>query len=137
MTTAKNGPPRGRRDRRTRLFTVRLSEKEGGIADEIVQRTGLSAAALVRRALLDAPPASRRPSAQDRAVQRLLAALGKIGSNVNQLASHAEAGSFDNDTVESIDYAVRDLAELRFVCLQALGYDQSTEAQSDDTDIDD
>jgi len=120
-------------DRRTRLFTVRLSEKEADIVAQIVERTGLSAGALVRRALLDAQPTARRPSAEDRAVVRLMGTLGKIASNIHQLDGHADMGSFDDDTAESIHYAVRDLAELRFVCLQALGYE---EGDSDESDLD-
>lgn len=130
----ESGGPSGRKNRRrTRLFTVRLTEREADLVGQIVERTGLSAAALVRRALLDAPPAARRPSAEDKAVVRLMGALGKIGSNVNQLAGHAEMNCFDDDTAESIHYAVRDLAELRFVCMQALGYEKG---DSDESDLD-
>jgi hypothetical protein len=117
--------------KRSRLFTVRLSEHEAAIAADIVERTGLSAGALIRRALLDAPTTSRRPSAQERAAQQLMAALGKVGSNVHQLAGHADNGVFDEDTKESIRYAVRDLAELRFACMRALGYEPNTNDDGD------
>src|SRR5688572_1597182 len=117
MTDTKTPNTGSQGNGRSRLFTVRLSEEEGAAVDGLVERSGLTAGAIVRRALLDAPTASRRPSRQDRAVHRLMAALGKIGSNVHQLAGHADLGCFDEETAESIRYAVRDMAELRFACL--------------------
>lgn len=138
MSKRRSGnDPRGSK-RRTRLFTVRLSGKEADIVAQIVERTGLSAAALVRRALLDAQPSARRPSAEDRAVVRLMGTLGKIASNIHQLDGHADMGSFDDDTAESIHYAVRDLAELRYVCMQTLGYEEgdSAESEHDESDLD-
>jgi hypothetical protein len=54
------------------------------------------------------------------AVARVLAELGKIGSNINQLAKYANMGRYQES---SIELALRDLAELRLVCLQALGYE--------------
>jgi hypothetical protein len=53
----------------------------------------------------------------------VLAALGKIGSNVNQLAKQANMGRQDLD-IEELKMALRDLAELRLACLQALGYER-------------
>jgi hypothetical protein len=55
------------------------------------------------------------------AVARLLAELGKIGSNVNQIAKHLNAGR-PGDTIENmITETLRDLLEMRGVCMRALG----------------
>jgi hypothetical protein len=75
---------------------------------------------LSRRALLkqrDLPAARRRPSVRHEAVAKLLGELGKIGSNIN-LAKAANMSRFQSN---SIEVALRDLAELRLACLQALG----------------
>jgi len=120
---------------------VRLSDSEAEIVRQLVGRTGLAAGVLIRRALLDAPPPPgvRRASAEVEAAVRMLAALGKIGSNINQLASHAEMGCFDDRTAEVIRYAVRDMMELRFVCLQALGHDRGRglDSEPDESHLDD
>lgn len=138
MSERKRGSGLRGSNRRTRLVTARLSEREADLVGQTVERTGLSAGALVRRALLDAQPSARRPSAEDRAVVRLMGTLGKIASNIHQLDDHADTGSFDDDTAESIHYAVRDLAELRYACMQALGYEKGDSAESDrdESDLD-
>ena len=75
--------------------------------------------------------AMRRPSIDHQAVARVLAQLGKVGSNVNQIAHHANAGRPLDRMSNSLDLALRDLAELRLACLQALGHEPGGPAQSD------
>lgn len=106
--------------KRNVLLTARFSPQEAASIRQISDRTGHSVASLIRRALLDTPPprASRRPPADMQAIARLLGQLGKIGSNINQLTKHANAGRYQEN---SIELALRDLGELRIVCLQALG----------------
>ena len=72
----------------------------------------------------------RRPSVNDKAVAKLLAQLDKIGSNVNQLAHYANAGRPIGRMSNSIELALRDLAELRLACLQALGRELDREPPS-------
>jgi hypothetical protein len=100
--------------------SIRFNAEEHERIQAMEQRSGLNFAALVRHALFNVPPprASRRPSVELKAAARVLAALGKIGSNVNQLAHYAHLGKFHS---EEIDMALRDLAELRIACLKALG----------------
>lgn len=110
--------------KRTRSLTVRFNEQEAAALRSMADRTGRSVGAVVRAAVLNIPPppAARRPSVDHKAVAQLLGQLGKIGSNLNQIAKHANAGrSITDGTTASIDAALRDLAELRHACLRALG----------------
>ncbi|ODS56437.1 MAG: hypothetical protein ABS36_08620 [Acidobacteria bacterium SCN 69-37] len=99
---------------------VRLNDDEDAVIQAMMARTGLSLGALIRHALLNIEPprAARRPTVEVEAAARLLAQLGKIGSNINQLTHYAHLGKFRS---EEIDMALRDLAELRIACLKALG----------------
>jgi hypothetical protein len=109
--------------RRGIVLTARFNEAEARAIRGKADATGLSVGALVRHALLDvAPPHARhRPSVDHQAVARLLGELGKIGSNVNQIAHHLNAGRPASRVQNSIEVALRDLMELRLACLQALG----------------
>jgi len=69
------------------------------------------------------PRSARRPTANHKAIALLIGQLGKIGSNINQLAKHANAGRYQE---ASIELAMRDLMELRTACLQALGREPNT-----------
>ncbi|MCA9463840.1 MAG: MobC family plasmid mobilization relaxosome protein [Nitrospira sp.] len=105
---------------RTHMFTVRFSPQEADRARHLADRAGQSVAALIRQSLFNVPPprAVRRPTVNHKAVAQLLGQLGKIGTNINQLAKQANAGRYQENTIE---LALRDLMELRTACLQALG----------------
>jgi hypothetical protein len=104
---------------RNLIFTVRFTPQEAAAVRQKARTQGQSIAALVRTSLLHFRP---RPSRTDQqAVARLLAQLGKIGSNINQIAYHLNAGRPGDRVDGSLEEALRDLAELRLVCLQALG----------------
>ena len=106
---------------RTVIMTIRFSRQEAEAVRKLADRAGQSVASLLRNNLLGAPlppRAARRPTVDHQAVARLLGELGKIGSNINQLARYANTGRYQEN---SIEMALRDLAELRLVCLQALG----------------
>lgn len=106
--------------RRSHMFSIRLSREEAALAQSLSERAGLTLAAIIRRALFgtNPPRAARRPTINHQAVARLLAQLGKIGSNLNQLARQAHTGRYPADSLEE---ALRELSELRLACLQALG----------------
>jgi hypothetical protein len=105
---------------RSFVITARFNEAERAAINTMAEQAGLTVGALIRHAVLNAEPprAARRPSVELQAAARVLAALGKIGSNINQLAHYAHQGKFHS---EEIDMALRDLAELRIACLKALG----------------
>jgi len=107
------------RRQRSRTFTLRLSPQEAETIRHRAVEHGQTAAALVRSALLHIRlPHSR---IDRRELARVLAELGKIGSNVNQIAYHLNAGRPPYRVHDALELALRDLAELRLACLQAIG----------------
>ncbi len=89
-------PWRGRprvREAKQHLLTVRLTRRQRDELSAMAERVGLSRGAFVRTVLLGIPePRGRcRPPVEVRALARLFGEIGKIGSNVNQLAHHANA----------------------------------------------
>jgi hypothetical protein len=84
-------PWRGRmrvKDARKRFIAVRCTEKEHAAIAEKAEEAGLAVGAFLRKlALGDAGPrAVRKPLAERKELARLVGHLGKIGSNINQLA---------------------------------------------------
>ncbi len=71
--------------KRNQRLTIRFDEVEAAAIKELADRRGLSPGALLRHTLLNVPPGPgvRRPSTDAQAIARILAALGKIGSNLN------------------------------------------------------
>ncbi|MEQ1908696.1 MAG: plasmid mobilization relaxosome protein MobC [Vicinamibacterales bacterium] len=123
-----------------RVITARFDDGEAEAIRRMADKAGVSIGALLRHAVFNTlpPPAARRPCINVQAVAQLLAQLGKIGSNINQLAKHANAGRSIDSMDNSIELALRDLSELRIACLQALGCepdrgtgdDEATEAMT-------
>ena len=75
---------------RTTIVTMRINPQEAAAIRRIAERRGESVSALMRSALLHS---RLRPSRIEvKAVARLLGQLGKIGSNINQIAYHLNAG---------------------------------------------
>lgn len=104
---------------RSHMFTFRLSPAEADAIRRKAEDHGHSVAALLRTSLLHV---RLQPNRLDRReVARVLAELGKIGSNVNQIAYHLNAGRPAARIENALDLALRDLAELRIACLQAIG----------------
>jgi hypothetical protein len=114
--------------------------------------TGLSPSAMCLAALLDVPlPKRRRPSVNDRAMTAYLAAnarlsdavraslaeLGKVNSNVNQIAYMLNANTAPERIMNLIETGLQehrdaqakhqdildDLHELRTMAMEALGYE--------------
>jgi hypothetical protein len=84
-------PWRGRKrvkDARTKLIPVRCTAEERAAIKAVADKAGLSVGAFLRAAALgDAGPRSvRRPPIERKELARLLGHLGKVGSNINQLA---------------------------------------------------
>lgn len=98
MTVASVAPAKKRRksvsrrtpvrDARTKLIPVRCTAEERAAIKAVADKAGLSVGALLRAAALgDAGPrAVRRPPIERKELARLLGHLGKVGSNLNQLA---------------------------------------------------
>ena len=115
---------------RTTIVTMRINPQEAATIRQIAARRGQSVSALMRSALLQS---RLRPSRVEvKAVARLLGQLGKIGSNINQIAYHLNAGRPGDRVEGSLEAALRDLSELRLVCLQALGKEPRRGKAADD-----
>lgn len=116
---------------RTIILKARFDAQEAANIRARAEKAGLSVGGLMRFALLNSEPprAVRRPSIDHEAAARVLGQLGKIGSNVNQIAHHLNAGRPPERVTDSIELALRDLAELRVACLHALGQEPSSPGQ--------
>ena len=119
-------PWRGRRrvkDPKTVPISIRCTAKDHAAIDEAATKAGLSIGAYLRSLALgnSGPRAVRRPPAERAELARLVGHLGKIGSNINQLA-HA----FNRDRIvpgfPELLAIRRDIGEMRAALLKALGH---------------
>lgn len=106
---------------RTRVVQVRLSEAEYAEIASRADAALLTPASYVRDAVLDAPAprARRRPAVEAVQVARVLAQLGKIGSNLNQLARQANAGL--PVPRDALARALADVSAMRDATMACLG----------------
>lgn len=102
-------------------LSIRLSPDERADLARRAERAGLSVGGYFRMAVLDAPlPRVARRIGPDRAeLARVLAAVGKIGSNVNQLAYVANTGGWPDSRL--IAEAAADIHWMRHHLMLALG----------------
>ena len=107
--------------KRAKVLQVRLSPDELAEIEAQANRAELTPASYARSILLSAPAprARRRPAVETQEVARLLGELGKVGSNLNQIAHRLNAG--DAIGSASIAEAVADVQAMRDACLAALG----------------
>lgn len=109
-----------KRARSTHL-TIRLSPDERAAIVSAAERAGITLGSYARQVILDAPPPrqARRPPIERRELARLLGELGKIGSNINQLAKSTNQGLtvYQNEIL----VALGGLKVVREAILAALG----------------
>ncbi len=118
---------RGRKpitDVKTSFIAVRCTATEHDRIDAAAQKAGLSIGAYVRQLALGSagPRAVRRPPIERKELARLLGELGKIGSNINQLA-HAYNGQGQHPALAELAAMQKDIAKLKDTVLTALGRD--------------
>lgn len=106
------------RQRQTTL-SARFNEQEAEAIRQMADRAGVPVASYLRAAALNASldRAVRRPTANHEVAARLLGNLGRIAET---LRSSAQAGQCD-PADPLIAAALRDIAEMRTVCFQAMG----------------
>ena len=106
---------------RGRMLSIRLTDAEAEQLEAAANRAGLSFGGYARQALLNAPPprASRRPPIERAELARLLAHVGKLGSNINQLAKYGNTGRLVDDS--QLAAAAAAIIELRAEIMAALG----------------
>jgi hypothetical protein len=124
---AKNMAPwRGRRrvkDARTKLIPpIRCTEEERAAIKAAADQAGLSVGAYLRASALGSagPRAVRRPPVERKELARLLGHLGKVGSNINQLA-HAFNRSGRVPGLAELAAMRQQVGELRNALMKALG----------------
>jgi hypothetical protein len=128
---------------RTSIVTMRINPQEAATIRRIAQKRGESVSSIMRNALLRSRTRASRIDLEAVARVRtglgaLVGAVNKIGSNFNQFARAVNRGrepqvdSFAAEWEEFKTMFDRDMAELRIVCLQALGKEPSRRTQEPD-----
>lgn len=123
-TPAKRHGKRRVADARAQWVHVRCNVTERATIAAAAAEKGLTAGAYLRGLALGAPgPRARRAPRIDQAmIARVLGEVGKLGSNVNQLA---RAANTTGDTPAEIELAEigQDVQAMRSMLMQALGRD--------------
>jgi hypothetical protein len=103
-------------------LSIRLPPDERAELEARADRAGLSVSGYFRSAVLDAPRPrlTRRPSVVEQELGKLMGAVGKIGSNVNQLAHQANLGSWPDSRL--VAQACADIRTMRNLLFRALGF---------------
>ena len=109
-------------DARNKVTHERWNEAEYETLATAAERAGLPVGAYIRRLVLGAPGprARRRPRADQEALARLLGELGRIGSNVNQLARVANTNG-STPAEQRLAAILAELATVRDEVMKALG----------------
>lgn len=108
------------RRKRTVVKTFRFTPEEWEALSEHADRASISPAAYVRMQCLNKPPPrkARMPSFDRKLASQLLGHLGKVGSNINQIAHAANVGR----TLEGrLEAALIDLIEMRALWFRVFG----------------
>jgi hypothetical protein len=111
-------------DARTQFIAVRCTVTERSAITERATQSGLSVGAYLRSLALGSPGprAVRKPPVERKELARLLGWLGKLGSNVNQLAHGFNRSRKTPGSAELI--AIRgEVGEMRAALMKALGRD--------------
>jgi hypothetical protein len=130
---------------RTSIVTMRINPQEAAAIRRIAQKRGESVSSIMRNALLRSRTrASRLDLAAVAQVRTglgaLVGAVNKVGSNFNQFAREVNRGreprvdSFVAEWDEFKSMFDRDMAELRIVCLEALGKEPRRSTSPNDED---
>ncbi|MGA7793735.1 MAG: hypothetical protein WCA19_11910 [Candidatus Acidiferrales bacterium] len=130
---------------RTSIVTMRINPQEAAAIRRIAQKRGESVSSIMRNALLRSRTrASRLDLAAVAQVRTglgaLVGAVNKVGSNFNQFAREVNRGreprvdSFVAEWDEFKAMFERDMAELRIVCLEALGKEPRRSTYPNDED---
>jgi len=94
----KKGRSKSTKRQRMRSFMVRVTDAEFAAIRDRASATGLAAAAYLRACALGdkGPRAKRAPPVQGDLLAQAIAALNRVGNNLNQIAHHLNAGGSPN-----------------------------------------
>lgn len=130
--TAALPQPKDRSGRRTRsgsetrqrggVIPFRVSATERAEIEAAADRAGLTLGSYVRARILTRPTtrATRSPPTNKAALARLLGEIGRVGSNINQIARQLNSGR-DADEIADLALALRAVWEMRDAVLLELG----------------
>ncbi|MFY0599305.1 MAG: plasmid mobilization relaxosome protein MobC [Cyclobacteriaceae bacterium] len=115
-------PKEKNRLRNVRVF-IRLLPEEKKAFEQRCSDAGLTQADYFRRLCLEATPLRKRksPSVNTQLLTQYLAQIGKIGSNLNQIAKRTNAEIFPSS--RELGKVTDDIMQLRTIIRKALGYD--------------
>jgi hypothetical protein len=90
----EQGKKRSERRQKGRVLTLRVSEAEQQEIEVLAEREGLTVGSYVRSRALSHPTtrAVRRPTVEVQLLSQLLAQLGRVGSNLNQITRRVNSG---------------------------------------------
>lgn len=98
------------------MLRIRLNPEEKQQMEERAKEAGLSISDLIRARAIGAPPNAPKVTPERGAFIRGLAELGKVGSNVNQIARalnrRAELGEVLGVSKDVVEYALHGVATL-------------------------
>jgi hypothetical protein len=126
-TRSKRAAPwRGRRrvtDPKTITICIRCTAKDHAVINEEAAKAGLSVGAYLRALALGSPGprAVRRPPVERKELGRLLGHLGKVGSNINQLA-HAYNSVGRMPGFPELIAIRQEVGRMRAALMKALGH---------------
>lgn len=108
---------------RQRVISFRVEPAEHERIKAEAERAGVTLGTFARDILIgtEAPRRVRRPPAEKAELVRILAELGKIGSNVNQIAAKANAGALRVLDPLALSELQDELEEIRDALMRALG----------------
>lgn len=123
----KSAPWKGRKrvaDAKTSFISIRCTSDERQQIDEAAAQAGLAIGPYLRILALGkaGPRARRRPPIERAELARLLGHLGKVGSNINQLA-HAYNGKGRLPALEELKALKDQISQIRDALMKALGRD--------------
>jgi len=115
------GKKRSENRKRTVLRPARFTPEEAARFDARAKPYG-GASAFIRYIALEKP--LPRSKVEVQLLSRVLAELGKIGSNINQIAYHLNAGRPGDVKEGIIEESLRELLEWRMALMQSLGLER-------------
>jgi hypothetical protein len=118
-------PWKGRRkaaDPKSKSFPIRFTPQQFEQLDATAREAGMSVGAFARAVLMGSPGprAVRKPPVQKAELARLLGELGKVGSNVNQIA-RAFNQHQDSPSLRELTEIKGELVAMRVAIMKALG----------------
>jgi hypothetical protein len=125
VSERKAAPWRGRKrvaDARGRFVAVRCTDTEYEKLNALAERAGVSVGPYLRAVALSSPVprTARRPTVERVALAQVLGALGRVGSNVNQLARVANTTG-ELPPAETLKDMGDEIRAMRAALMKALG----------------